>query len=294
MARQVKKKKKRVSRFTILCVLVAAIVVLILANVLVSVMRLGSSSSGTEEPSLFSVKEITVTGDTRYLKEAIIQQSGLSVGQSIWSVDKVLAGEKVLDAFPYIEEVDVTNTAYDRLDIAVSETDEIGVMYGGGKWLALGSNGRILETTAVESDRPLRTLYFKGAEAIGTAVGEMAMDDRTFAIVTELLAAFEEHEITGVCEIDLSNKSDLRLNWNNRITVKLGNDSNLTHEIGVMKAALPSIERQYGAYAEGLLDVSSFSEGGTMGVFTPQDLLTTTTTTTTTTDETETTTTTAG
>lgn len=232
---------------------------------------------------MFSLREITVSGETRYLKEAIIQQSGLSVGQSIWSVDKVEASERVLAAFPYIQDVKVLNTAYNKLDIAVSETDEIGVMYGGGQWLAVGSNGRILEVMAVESDRPLRALYLKGAEAVGRAVGEQAMDDRSFAIVSELLAAFEEYGLEGVCEIDLSNKSDLRLNWNNRITVKLGNDSNLTHEIGVMISALPGIERQYGEYAVGQLDVSAFSEDGTMAVFTPRDLLTTTTTTTTTT-----------
>jgi len=238
---------------------------------------------------MFSLKEITVSGETRYLKEAIVQQSGLSVGQSIWSVDKVEAGERVLAAFPYIQDVKVVNTAYNKLDIAVSETDEIGVMYGDGKWLAVGSNGRILEVTAVESDRPLRALYLKGAEAVGKAVGEQAMDDRSFAIVNELLAAFREYDLDGVCEIDLSNKSDLRINWNNRITVKLGNDSNLTHEIGVMTSALPGIERQYGEQAVGQLDVSAFSEDGTMAVFTPRDLLTTATTTTTTSPDGETT-----
>lgn len=268
---------------------------LIVANVLVDVALKHNDNAAPHEKkdSMFALKEITVSGDTRYLKEAIVQQSGLSVGQSIWSVDKVKAGELVLAAFPYIQEVKVTNTAYNKLNIAVSETDEIGVMYGGGKWLAVGSNGRILETMAVESDRPLRALYLKGAQAIGTAIGEQAMDDRSFAIVTELLAAFEEYKLGGVCEIDLSNKSDLRLNWNNRITVKLGNDSNLTHEIGVMKSALPGIERQYGEHAAGQLDVSSFSEEDTMAVFTPRDLLTTTTTTTTTSPDGETTTTTA-
>jgi len=258
----------------------------------VAVKGNGKPQTSEKKDSMFALKEITVSGDTRYLKEAIVQQSGLAVGQSIWSVDKVKAGERVLAAFPYIQDVKVTNTAYNKLNIAVSETDEIGVMYGGGKWLAVGSNGRILEVTAVESDRPLRALYLKGAEAVGTAVGEQAMDDRSFAIVTELLAAFGEYELDGVCEIDLSNKSDLRLNWNNRITVKLGNDSNLTHEIGVVKSALPGIERQYGEHAVGQLDVSSFSEDGTMAVFTPRDLLTTTTTATTTSPDGETTTTT--
>jgi len=285
------KKKRRVSRFTTVCILFGMVVALILANVLVDVAVKGNGKPQTSEKkdSMFALKEITVSGDTRYLKEAIVQQSGLAVGQSIWSVDKVKAGERVLAAFPYIQDVKVTNTAYNKLNIAVSETDEIGVMYGGGKWLAVGSNGRILEVTAVESDRPLRALYLKGAEAVGTAVGEQAMDDRSFAIVNELLAAFREYDLDGVCEIDLSNKSDLRINWNNRITVKLGNDSNLTHEIGVMTSALPGIERQYGEQAVGQLDVSAFSEDGTMAVFTPRDLLTTATTTTTTSPDGETT-----
>ncbi len=267
------------------------ILVLIVANVLADVALKADKvpQPSEKKESMFSLKEITVSGDTRYLKEAIVQQSGLAVGQSIWSVDKVEAGERVLAAFPYIQDVKVTNTAYNKLDIAVSETKEIGVMYGNGQWLAVGSNGRILETRAVESDRPLRALYLKGADAVGSAIGEQAMDDRSFAIVSELLTALADYEIDGVCEIDLTNKSDLQLLWNNRITVKLGNDSNLTHEIGVMKSALPGIERQYGEHAQGQLDVRAFSEDGTMAVFTPRDLLTTTTTTTTTLPEGETT-----
>lgn len=275
------KKKRRISRFNMMCILLGMIVALVLANLFMDAALKNNRDSAGNKVSLFGVREITVTGDTRYRHEAIIHYSGLTVGQSIWSVNRVTAAEKVVAAFPYIQEATVTKTSFNTYEIHVKETDAIGVMYGFGQWLAVGSNGCLLETSAVESDRPPYALYLKGAEPLSGVVGETALDERSLAIVNELLAAFDEHGLYGVNEIDLSNKSDLRLNWNNRITIKLGNDSNLTHEIAVVMKTLPGIKEKHGEYAAGLLDVSSFSEGGTMAVFTPKDLLTTATTTTT-------------
>lgn len=274
------------SRFTTMWILLGAIVVLVIATVLmrgaykrIEAGDATSSPTQTKETSsdgsLFSLKEITVSGDTRYLPEAIVQESGLYVGESVWSVDKAAAEQQVLAAFPYIEEVKITNTAYNRLDIAVVETKEIGVMYADGQWVTVGANGRVLAAEAIDSDRPLRVRYFKGATVNSTVPGEQAMDARSFAIVSELLAAFEQYSLDGVREIDLGNKSDIQLDWNGRITVRMGNDSNLTHEVGVVASALPGVERQYGANAAGQLDVSAFSEEGAVAraVFTPRDLL---------------------
>lgn len=279
-------KKRRMSRFTTMWILLGAIAVLVIATLFmrsaykrIEAGGAASSPAQTKETasdgSLFSLKEITVSGDTRYLPEAIVQESGLYEGESVWSVDKNAAEQRVLAAFPYIEEVKITNTAYNRLDIAVTETEEIGVMYADGQWITVGANGRVLAATAINSDRPLRVRYFKGATVNSTVPGEQAMDTRSFAIVTELLAAFEQYSLEGVREIDLGNKSDIRLDWNGRITVRMGNDSNLTHEVGVVASALPGVEKQYGANAAGLLDVSAFSEEGAVAraVFTPRDLL---------------------
>lgn len=288
-------KKKRRSQFTTMCIMLGAIVVLSVATLLMrgAYKRLeadanaapATSDTQTTEnkDSLFSLKTITVSGETRYLSEAIVQESGLYEGQSVWAVDKSAAEQRVLAAFPYIEKVTVTNTAYNALDIAVVETKEIGVMYAEGQWVTVGANGRVLESTPIDSDRPLRVRYFKGATPNSTVAGEQAMDARSLAIVTELLDAFEQYALEGVREIDLENKSDIRLDWNGRITVRLGNDSNLTHEVGVVASALPGITQQYGANAAGQLDVSAFSEEGAAAraVFTPQDLLTAATTTTT-------------
>lgn len=262
--------------------MLAVLVVLVIATLFMR--RAYETATGGQEnrsagsSSVFSIKEITVSGNTRYLSEAIVQQSGLYVGKSVWAVNKSDAAARVLAAFPYIEEVKVENTAYNKYNIAVTETKEIGVMYGASQWLSVGANGKILAARPVDSDRPLRALYIKGADPVGEKPGDQAMSDRCFSIVTELLDALRQYGLTGVGEIDLTNKSDLRLTLNGRILVRLGNDSNLTHEIGVVVGALPAIEAQYGVGVAGQLDVSAFSDkgGGERAIFTPRELLPTT------------------
>ena len=172
-----------------MCIMLGVIAVLVVATLFMrSAYRSALNGPGgqpeEQKGSLFSVKEVTIEGNTRYLPEAILQESGLFVGQSVWSVDKVEAAERVAAAFPYIEEVKVTNTGYNKLDIAVTETKEIGVMYGFGQWLAVGANGKVLNAWAVDSDRPLRALYLKGAEPVCATPGEKAFDARSFASVS--------------------------------------------------------------------------------------------------------------
>lgn len=287
--KQKTKKRRRQSRFTTMLLMLLAIAVLGVATLLLrhSYMQSQNAPSAPseqeEKPSMFAVKEITVSGNTRYLPEAIVQESGLYEGISIWTADKAAAEQKVLAAFPYIEEVKVSNTAYNKLNIAVTETKELGVMYGDGMWLSVGTNGKVLHQEPVEDDRPFRKMYLKGVTLQSSKIGDMAMAERDFEIINTLMDAFEQYKLDGICEIDLTNKSDIRLNRYNRLTIKLGNDSNLVHEIGVAVSALPDIELQYGAEAKGQLDISSFSEENAenRAVYTPAELLTTAATTTT-------------
>ncbi len=287
---QKKKKRRRMNRFyTMLLLLVAIAGMLVATFVMRGIWK--SAEQERQQPvsgdvpegnagGIFSVKSVTVTGDTRYRTEEIIRASGIYVGQSIWSVDKKAAIERILGAFPYIETASVSNTAYDAVEIAVTETAELGAMYANGQWLVVGTNGKALEALPVEGDRPMRYLYFKGATPLTGELGRQAMDDRSLAIAEELIAAFETYKLTGICEIDMTNKSDIRLNWNNRITIKLGNDSQLTHQVGVVVSMLPGIEEQYGSEARGQIDASAYSSGGVYAVFTPEELLNQTTTTT--------------
>lgn len=86
------------------------------------------------------------------------------------------------------------------------------------------------------------------------------MDEESLRIIRTLLTAFadfrqeakEAEELPAVdlteeiVEIDISNKADIRLNWKNRIVIRLGNESNLYKEINVLATSLALLQKSQG------------------------------------------------
>ncbi len=284
----VRRKRRRISRFHLVIVLFIAILVLGGATAFMLLMMPGRTDN--DRSAVFAVKSIEVVGDTRYSKEAIAGISGIQVGQSVFSVNKKRASEQIREAFPYIDYIDIGNSSFDTITIQVRETEILGARYADGNWYVVGANGRAVEKLPVESDRPPRYLYFKGVTPESCTLGGQAMDERSLDIISTLLAAFKQTaqiaqttegrmDLTGgIVEIDLADKSDIQLNWNNQVTIALGNETNLSHKIAVVSTTLPMVLKGHGALTEGVLDLRSYSDGKSdndMAVYTPQELLTT-------------------
>lgn len=225
---------------------------------------------------LFGVQEVAVTGDTRYSTEDIAAASGIHIGQSIFSLNKVAAHDTILASFPYLESVEIFNNSLNTVEIRVTEAEAIGALYWNGSWLVVGSSGKGLETLPLQGDVPPRYLYLRGAAVTEEAgVGRLSLGERSCDVVNTLLRAFEQYEFTGISEIDLTDLSDIRLRLNDRITIKLGNATQLTYQVAVLAESLPYVYESYGKKAEGLLDISSYSneDSTDMVVFTSQDVL---------------------
>lgn len=256
--------KKRRNRFHVVMALFLAIVAVSIALVVVIVANLNFDRKGAgaqpDTAAVFGVKSISVEGDTRYSREAITGISGIYVGQSVFSVNKRRAAEQIKAAFPYIETVEVSSSSFDTIRIRVKETEPIGAIYAGGRWVVVGEDGRGLEALPVESERPSRYLYIRGADPLAEELGTVMLDERSLAIVNELRAAFVSAGLDGVGMIDLTDKTDILLDWKNQIIIALGNDANLTYEIQVAVASLPIILRERGATVRGELDIRMYSD----------------------------------
>ena len=280
MAKKSAKTKKPMTRSQLAVTLVVAILIMVGAN-LVLFLSTPSSSNKTGKAALFGVKEIVVEGNTRYDEEAIVGVSGITVGQSIFSVDKKQAAENIRSAFPYAESVTVDNKdSMDTIRIAIQEARPLGVMAVDGEWMLVSTTGRGLATWEKQSDKPLRYLYLKGTSAQELKVGGQVLDERSLSIATTLIDTLREHEIEGITEIDMTNKADIRVNWENRITFLLGNDSNLEHKLAAIASTLPLVEKDHGEDARGTLNVRDYSDGNAKNsyiVFRPEGLVTTTT-----------------
>ena len=283
--RQTKQSHRQRRKTVISLCLVLLMMLVVLGGATVFIWYSLPSRNQDREASIavFGVQSITVTGDTRYEAADIVEVSGIHEGQSIFSLNKVKAHEAILTSFPYLETVEIFNNSLNEVEIHVEETAVLGAMYHDGGWLVIGQNGKGLEKLEIESNTPKRYLYLKGAVPTEEAgVGYPSLDARSKTVVETLLKAFETYGFTGVSEVSLSDLSDIRLTMNNRITIKMGNATNLTYQIAVLKDSMPYIYESYGKKAEGVLDISSYSnDRKDMVVFTPEEALKTTTSSTT-------------
>ena len=144
-AKNAKKRKKR-NRFKIVVVLFCLILAISLALAgAIAYLRRHSTPVENESLSRFAIQTITVSGNTKYDDAAIIGESGLKVGQSIFSVNKGAAAKKIEELFPYVRDASVKNVTYNTLCIEIKEAENMGAMYHAGNWLVVGTNGTGLD-----------------------------------------------------------------------------------------------------------------------------------------------------
>ncbi len=292
-AKKPAKRKKKHNRFRTIVILFCIIVALTLA-LIGAIAYVRHHDTPLTDPKLnrLGLQSITVIGNTQYDDTAIIGESGLKLGQSIFSVNKGAAAKKIKEIFPYVKQVQIKSPSFNRIEIHITETPVIGAMYGAGRWLIVGDNGKILETLEITSDSPGRYFYLQGANPAGDiSIGAVAMDERSVRIVTTVLDNIKTHGLEGILGIDLRDKNRIELNWKNVLQINLGNENNLDSEIALLVKTMPQILERNGGVLKGRLDLSSYSDNTDSNdkiVYTPQEVLDQQTTTTQTTNETTT------
>lgn len=269
-----RRKKRRVSRFAIAVTVFAAIVVICGGLTCLLLFRPGASEASGDRPAVFGVHQIVVEGETRYADEDIITASGIEIGQSILSVQKVKAHDNIMAKFPYLERVDVSNSSFDTVKIQVWEVDVIGAMYANGGWLVVGSNNKGVEALPAQGETPTGYLYFKGATTPegGTGVGDKAMDDRSFGIVSTVRQAIQDQQLENIGVIDMTEKTNICLEWNGQLTVMLGTENDLEAKIAAFANFLPNLLNKNGGTVSGRFDLRNYMEDN-RGIYTPAEIL---------------------
>lgn len=268
---------KATKRFYTLIVLLLLTLLFTVAALVLWVITPRPEKVPDTDGGLFSVETVVLEGNTKYLEESVIGESGVLIGQSIFSIKSNEIETALLETFPYYETVEVQTLRMKEVRITVTETTPIGVLYQDGHWIPIGENGKALDRWEVSSDRPHGMLYVKGTTPPegGVTVGSAAMDDYSATILQTMLSAINRSELTDIIEIDLSNRSDLRMNWRGQLEIRLGNATNLEQEIAVVANTIPRLLELRGEQVTGVLNVSSYSNDmlDDQAVFTPSSQL---------------------
>jgi cell division protein FtsQ len=163
-------KKKRKKKHYILKTLVAGLVIFGLYKVAMT--------------SYFDIDEITVTGNSHFTAEQVIEASGVRKGGNLFKA-KVLKGEKALKKDPYMKDVDISRKLPGTIEIAVDERSEDMSLSYKEKNVVISADRVVLRVTEDAVNIPVTEGLTLEKPKVGEAV--VVKEDKLFRETLELV-----------------------------------------------------------------------------------------------------------
>lgn len=284
-ARNTKQKKRKINRMRVALLLFSMVVmisVVVGAVLIVSSQVNQNPAESGRNTAMFGIKSIIVKGNSRYTDEQIIKAGDIHIGQSLFFVNKRNVAENILKTYPYVDKVTVSNPSFSTIQISVEEVQPVGIINNNSGWLIVGANGKGLEQLSASSVRVADYRKIECVKQKGSGVARITLDDRTLAAVNAIVNTTDGSTLDDVWEIDVSDLTDIKLNWKSQINIKLGGDMSLESKLNYARKTLDRVLNSHGSDAAGQIDLSMYSENSPKAVFTPSDLISNDTGTTTT------------
>ncbi|MBQ7522577.1 MAG: FtsQ-type POTRA domain-containing protein [Clostridia bacterium] len=208
---------------------------------------------------LFKCENIVVEGNTRYDQEDIINVSELHYGENIFLASKSSAGKYIEAKYPYIETADITFSLPNTIKIQLTEAEPEYYLQDGTRFYIISKGGKILEEVV---KRELDIPNIVGCTPITPKTGEQIQlkDERVMTVLKEIANCMEHNGVTGILEIDLSDMSNIELNYNDRIKIVLGMPEYIDYKI---RTAMTIILNKLSESDVGRLNCSNLVEGRT-------------------------------
>ena len=203
---------------------------------------------------MFSIQDITIIGNEQITDAQIRSETGIEVGKNIFYINKSKARKKLL-ANAYVNDVKITTKFPHSITIELEERKIRGYIRHEslGNFLLIDINGRVLDVKTV---MPLRLPVILGLKFSGFTIGEIldVSNEIEFEIVVELSRLLEKHNILDIVNVDVTDKSDIRL-YINDAEFKFGQFENAYEKVALIK----SILENWPEGSVGTVDVSDIS-----------------------------------
>lgn len=206
---------------------------------------------------VFVVHSVVVEGNRFISAEEIMQTGGVSIGDSMFTLDTAAVAEKI-NAHQYLTCNSVWRDFPDRVFINVTEHQPVATANWMGSLVMLGQDGVVMEITG-QIDIELAVPVITGASIKSARVGEAV----TYGVagqaeaVEAVLEAIDWQGFTGeISEINVGTLDDLYIVTVDGLIIRLGDSEKLDEKILTARSALVPLRAAY-AMRGAVLDVST-------------------------------------
>ena len=189
---------------------------------------------------LFTVRQITVEGNTVVRTEEILKTAGLDAEVNIFSVMSHQAVQK-LEKLPYIQRARIVKDFPDALTITVTERKVRGyVEYARmNTYLLIDGEGMVLGTQSAMTEK---LPVIVGLDFAEFAVGHLLVTENpdAFDTVVTLSQLFVKNDLADIVKVDVSDSRDIHLYLRN-VDVFFGGMEDADLKVQTLKALAPEL-----------------------------------------------------
>ena len=242
-ARQRKARKKR---------LVTSLIAIIVALVITAVALCLTV--------FFPITKINVNGSKIYTSDEVIANSGIKIGDNIFTFGEKSATKLLKSKLPFVENVEFIRNLPDTLTIKVSDAKVYYCVLQNGVYYNVSKAGWVLEKVNEKNDGVFEIKASKIKCNVGSEI--VFEDEKSYKMLENTVKLLEENGIK-IDYIDVSNKITIKAGVEGRFDVEFGTENYLENKIKHLKVSIENIDKN----KKGEINLSMWNDQNKQGTF---------------------------
>lgn len=174
----------------------------------------------------FRVDSVTITGGSSYRQEDILSICNINEGDNLVLLSTKEREEELCYRFPYIESVEIKKKIPSTIEVVITETTAAYSIESDIGYLYVSHAGKVLE---VAQEPAPDSAVVKGTTPTADGPSQMiGFEEEEAALVFEQIASqLEKKDVAGITSIDMTNRYDVTMTYDERILFKFGNTTGM-------------------------------------------------------------------
>ena len=185
----------------------------------------------------FNINTITIKGESIYSTQEIADVLGVKKGQNLFRIKLSDIENRVISNLPEIETVKLGRRLPDKLSVTVTPCIPVAQIEVDNNFYEISQSFKIFKKISSQDET---LLHIKGLDPKSVEIGAIATSEDTHKndILKDIMGTIKEINFTGVTTIDITDRLNIILIYNNKITLEVGSSLDLEYKIEFLKSVI--------------------------------------------------------
>ncbi|MBQ9382947.1 MAG: FtsQ-type POTRA domain-containing protein [Ruminiclostridium sp.] len=185
----------------------------------------------------FNTEQIIVAGLSDYTDEQIIAASGLQGDENLVKLNTSGIPEKILDKLVKLDAVKVDKQFPSTIKITVEPAVPMASFKTGGKYYIISHIGRVMDISDNRADC-MQIIGYRPSDSVIVGSFISAEDPEQDTLVSEISAALEKVELKNITSVDITDKLNIVLTYDDRVELCIGSVLQLNEKMRIANELL--------------------------------------------------------